>query len=65
MCTDRQLVIDKQSQRGADKARQIKHGTLQRDELLNNYVGAQKLAIAIGRDSRDWAKAKAFRRLVD
>jgi hypothetical protein len=43
----------------------LAHMGMQRDELVDNYMKSQRLAIALGRDNKMRGMAKAFNNMND
>jgi hypothetical protein len=43
----------------------LAHMGMQRDELVENYMKSQKLAICLGRDNKKRGMAKAFNEMND
>lgn len=39
--------------------------TIQRDELVDNYIKSQRLACALARDNKERQKHKAYSMLID
>lgn len=51
--------------RTAETEDYLAHMGMQRDELIDNYMKSQKLAIALGRDNRQRGLAKGLNELQD
>lgn len=65
MMVNNQQKIDELLQKQEETEDYLAHMGMQRDELVDNYMKSQRLAIALGRDNKNRGVAKAFNAMND